>query len=103
MILSYRLTVAGVANRPIFVSIFLYNERKDPGPFRGTCNVDCTNSCDQPHCAPKYMKLNLIAVGNLGSVADTLPCGLSSWSKSPVHAFSVHPARRGHHTGTLGQ
>ena len=67
MILWYGLTMAGVPHSVIFVSISLYNERKDPGQARGVRNVDCNNSCDETDYAPKNMKLDLGAVHEFGN------------------------------------
>ena len=85
----------------IFVSITLYNERKDPGQAR-VRNVDCKNSCDETYCAPKHMKLDLLAVYDSGMVAYILSHGLSSWSnlrymESPTSQADAmrHPDRRG--------
>ena len=73
MISSYRLTMAGVPNSVIYVSISLYNERRDPGQARGVPNVDCSNSCDEAYCALKHMKLDLVTVEDSGTVAYIYP------------------------------
>jgi len=72
--------MAGVPNRVIFVSISLYNERKDPGQVRGVRNADCNHSCHETHCAPKHVKHDLVAVYGWGIVAYIISYGLSSWS-----------------------
>ena len=94
--------MAGVPHSVIFVSISLYNEREDPGQARGVRNVNCNNSCDETYCAPKHMKLDLVAVYDLGIVAYILSRGLSSWSnlrymESPTSQADAmwHPDRRG--------
>ena len=101
MSLPYQLIMAGVLNGVIFVSISLYNKRKDPGQARGIPNVDCNNSCDETYGAPKHMRLALVAVEDSMTVAYILSYRLSSWSNlrymeyPTCHAGAMwHPDRR---------